>query len=261
LLKKQHDDLLSKELEFKKQLEEVKKSKIIEKIVEKTVDKPVVKEDENLIVVKPTGGPPGPPSLIIAPPGPPGPSFGGPPGPPGPSFGGPPGPTGPPGPPGPSFGGPPGPPGPPGPSFGGPPGPPGPSFGGPPGPPGPGGPPGPRGPPGPGGPPGMGGPLMAPKSNLPQIPVSPIKENLKAFFFTKVEKRFMDNSVFIKGGVAKASIEHQKNFDLDEVKSLFGKVEKVVEKKEEKISKEPVIPMASILEAKVNQNICNSFLD
>jgi hypothetical protein len=106
----------------------------------------------------------------------------------------------------------------------------------------------------------MGGPSMAPKSNLPQIPVSPITENLKAFFFTKVEKRFMDNSVFIKGGVAKASIEHQKNFDLDEVKTLFGKVEKVVEKKEEKVSKEPVIPMASILEAKVNQNICNNFL-
>jgi cytokinesis protein len=177
-------------------------------------------------VVKLGPPPPGPP-----PPGPSGPSFGGPPGPP-----------------------PPGPPGPPGPSFGGPPGPPGP-FGGPPGPPGP---PGPGGPSGPGGPPGPGGPSSGGmNSKLPKIPVTPIKDNLKAVFFTKVDQKYLNDSLFIKGGIAKQSIECQNLFKVEEVVDLFGKKEKKIEKKEDekKEPEVPQIPMAAIIEPKIDQNI------
>eukprot|EP01080_Neovahlkampfia_damariscottae_P006119 gene6119-10126_t len=240
--KKKEDEILKKEAEFKKELEAAKKDKLESKIEKLSEIKPTGGPPMNV----PTGGPSGPPPMkpsggppMVAPTG--GPPMNVP-------TGGPPpmGPTGgPPGPPpmgGPS-GGPPGPP-PMGPSGG-------PPMGGPPGPPPMGGPSG--GPPGMG-PPGMGG-FGAQKSNLPAIPLSPIKENVKGFFFTKVEKRFMDTSLFIEGGIAKTSIEHQKKFDLDEVKSLFGKVEKKVEEKKSTEPEKPVIPMANILEPKVNQNI------
>jgi hypothetical protein len=164
-----------------------------------------------------SSGPPPPPELSIGPnSGPPLIPSGGPPGPPGISTG----PSGP------------------GPS-GGPPGPPGVSTG-------------------PPGPPKLGGPPSGPgfitkKSNYPTVELSPIQVPIKSLFIEKIEKRKIDQSIFIKKGLVIKSNELRNEFDLDEITNLFKKEKKEISN----VSKPQIetVPTANLLDGKISQNI------
>jgi hypothetical protein len=145
-----------------------------------------------------------------------------------------------------------GPPPPPGPSIGPTSGPPEPliPYGGPPGPPGVS-----TGPPGP---PKLGGPPSGPgfntkKSNYPTVELSPIQVPIKSLFIEKIEKRKIDQSIFIKKGLIIKSNELRNEFDLDEITNLFKKEKKEISN----VSKPQIetVPTANLLDGKISQNI------
>jgi hypothetical protein len=86
-------------------------------------------------------------------------------------------------------------------------------------------------------------------SNSPDIEVSPISENVKSFFVYKMEKIFIEKSIFVSKGVIGKSIENTKIFPIEEVVEMFKKIEK-----EKRIEKETVL-MACILDPKFDKSI------
>jgi hypothetical protein len=109
------------------------------------------------------------------------------------------------------------------------------------------------GPPGPPGPPGIVNNFSKKNpfkpTNSPDIEVSPIIENVKSFFVYKMEKTFIEKSIFVSKGVIGKSIENTKTFPIEEVVEMFKKIEK-----EKRIEKETVL-MASILDPKFEKSI------